>query len=84
MFPNPLPCINTKWVRISWWPFSPPLVVEMINTNNGKVKMHAILLCLVDQRPIELRGCAKHVEPQHREHMEYDDMNRGVENINDI
>jgi hypothetical protein len=34
----------------------------------------------MDQQPIELKGCAKHVEPKHGEHTEYDDMNKGVVN----
>jgi len=28
----------------------------------------------------ELKGCAKHVENQHKEHMEYDGMSKGMVN----
>jgi len=42
----------------------------------------------MDRQPIELKGCAKHAEPQHRKHMEYDGMSRGMvnqgANIDDI
>jgi len=31
-------------------------------------------------RPTKLKRCAKHVEFQHKEHMEYDDMNKGMVN----
>ncbi len=34
----------------------------------------------MDWQPTELKGCAKHIEPQHKEHMEYDGMNKGVVN----
>jgi hypothetical protein len=33
-------------------------------------------------QPTELKGCAKHVEFQHKEHMESDDMNKGMVNQN--
>jgi len=42
--------------------------------------MHAKLLCQMDWRPIELKGCVKHVELQHEKHMEYDGMNKDVVN----
>ncbi len=42
--------------------------------------MHAKLLCQMDRQSIELKGCARHIEPLHREHMEYDGMNVGVVN----
>jgi hypothetical protein len=34
----------------------------------------------MDIQPTELKGCTKHVELQHREHMEYDGMNKGAVN----
>jgi len=39
-----------------------------------------MLLCWMDQWPTKLKGCTKHAEPQHREHMEYDGMSRGMVN----
>jgi hypothetical protein len=68
-----------KWAQVSWWPFQPPML-EMINTKNGRAKMHAKLLCWMDQWPIELKGCTKHAEFRHKEHMEYDGMSGGVVN----
>jgi len=43
----------------------------------------------MDQWSTKLKGCAKHIEPQHKEHMEYDGMNKsmvnqGGKNIHDI
>jgi hypothetical protein len=32
----------------------------------------------MDRRPTVLRGCAKHAEPEHTEHMEYDGMSKGM------
>ncbi len=32
--------------------------------------------------PTKSKGCAKHVEFQHRKHTEYDDMNKGMVNQN--
>ncbi len=42
--------------------------------------MHAKLLCQMDQQWIELKGCARSIEPLHRKHMEYDGMSVGVVN----
>jgi hypothetical protein len=53
-------------------------MVEIKNTTNGRVKLHAKLLCLMDQWPIELKGCAKHTKPWCGEHMEYDGMSGSV------
>jgi hypothetical protein len=36
----------------------------------------------MDQWPIELKGYAKHVKPQHEEHMEYNGMSWGLVNQN--
>jgi hypothetical protein len=43
--------------------FSHHPMVEKINTKNGKAKIHAKLLCQMDQRPTELKGCTKHAKP---------------------
>ncbi len=37
----------------------------------------------MDWWPTELKGCTKHVELQHKEHMEYDGMNKDVVNQNE-
>jgi hypothetical protein len=42
--------------------------------------MHAKLLSQMAQQLTKLKGCTKHVEPWHEEHMEYDGMIRGVVN----
>jgi hypothetical protein len=42
--------------------------------------MHAKLLCRMDQQPTKLKGCAKHIEPWHKEHTECDDMSEDVVN----
>jgi hypothetical protein len=55
-------------------------MAKMTSTKNGKLKMHAKLLCWMDQWPIELKGCAKHAEPWHGDHMECDDMSGDVVN----
>jgi hypothetical protein len=34
----------------------------------------------MDQQPTKLKGCIKHIKPQHEEHMEYDCMNGSVVN----
>jgi hypothetical protein len=34
----------------------------------------------VSRTPTELKRCAKHIEPRHKKHMEYDGMIRGVVN----
>jgi hypothetical protein len=34
----------------------------------------------MDWWPTKLNGCTKHIEPQHREHMECDGMNRDIVN----
>jgi hypothetical protein len=52
----------------------------MTSTKNGRAKMHAKPLCWMDQWPTKLKGCAKHVEPQHGKHMKYDGMNGGMVN----
>jgi len=62
MFPSPLPCINANGCASFGGLFHHP-VVEMTSTKNGRAKMHAKLLCWMDQQPIELKGCIKHVEP---------------------
>jgi hypothetical protein len=81
MSPNPLPCTDTN-KRTSICGLSHHPMVEMTNTKNGRIKMHAKLLCWMDGRPTKLKGCTKHVKPRHDEHMEYDDMNEGVVNQN--
>jgi hypothetical protein len=55
-------------------------VVEMTNTKNRRAKMHAKLLCQMDQWLTELKGYAKHAKPPHGEYMEYDGMNEGMVN----
>jgi hypothetical protein len=50
------------------------------NNKNGKEKLHAKLLCQMDQQLTKLMGCIKHVEPRHGKHMEYDDMSKGMIN----
>jgi len=55
-------------------------MAEMINTKNGRAKMHAKLLCQMDRQPIEVKGFIKHTEPRREKHMEYDGMNGGVVN----
>jgi hypothetical protein len=71
---SPMSCIDTNG-RAYFGGFSHHLVIEMTNTKNGIIKMHATLLSWMDWQPTELKGCAKHVEPWHREHTEYDDIN---------
>jgi hypothetical protein len=34
----------------------------------------------MDRQPTELKGCTNHVEPRHKEHMEYDGMSMGMVN----
>jgi len=34
----------------------------------------------MDQQLTEIKGCTKYTEPQHGEHMGYDDMSKGVVN----
>ncbi len=34
----------------------------------------------MNQQLTTLNGCTKHAEPKHGEHMEYDDMNKGLVN----
>jgi hypothetical protein len=55
-------------------------MVEMISTKNGRTHMHAKLLCQMDRRLTKLKGCTKHIEPQHIEHMECDGMSGEVVN----
>ncbi len=45
---------------------------------NGRAKIHVKPLCQMDRHPTKLKGCAKHVEPWHGKHMEYDGMNEGM------
>ncbi len=50
------------------------------NAKNGRTKMHVKLLCQMDWQSIELKRCARHIEPLHKEHMEYDGMSVGTVN----
>jgi hypothetical protein len=34
----------------------------------------------MDQQPTKLKGCVKHVELRHKEHVEYDSMSGGMVN----
>ncbi len=79
MCPNSLPCIDVNGCEYLGGLSHHPMV-EMTNTKNGRTKMHAKLLCQMDQWPIELKGYTKHVKPCHKEHMEYNGMNWGVVN----
>jgi hypothetical protein len=38
-------------------------MAAMTDTNNGKAKMHAMVLCWMDGWPTKLKGSSKHVEP---------------------
>jgi hypothetical protein len=55
-------------------------MAKMTSTNNGKAKMHAELLFRIDQWPTELKGCTKHTEFRHGEHMECGGMNGDMVN----
>jgi len=65
MFLNPLPCTHANGHE-SLGGFSHHPMAEKTNTKNGRAKMHAKLLCQMDQWPIELKGCTKHVEIRHK------------------
>jgi hypothetical protein len=78
MSPNPYHVPTQTGVSLSG--LSHHLVVEMTCTKNGRTKMHAKLLCQMDQQPTELKGCAKHIEPRHKEHVECDGMSGDVLN----
>ncbi len=81
MSPNSLPFIDVNGCEYLRALCHHPMA-EMTNTKNGRAKMHAKLLCQMDQWPIELKGYAKHVKPQHEEHMEYNGMSWGLVNQN--
>jgi len=55
-------------------------MAEMTNTKNGRAKMHAKLLCRMNQWPTKQKGWTKHVEFQRKEHMECDRMTRDMVN----
>jgi hypothetical protein len=79
MSPNPLPCTDINECASLGGLLHHPMA-KMTNTKNGKAKIHAMLLCPMDQQPIELKGCVNHNEPQHRELMKYDGMSKGMVN----
>jgi hypothetical protein len=79
MFPSYLSCINTNNSEYIGGLSHHPMV-EMTNTKNGRTKMHAKLLCQMDQRATKLKGYIKYVNPWHINHMEYDYMSEGVVN----
>jgi hypothetical protein len=87
MFPSPLPCIDTNR-HASLGGLFHHLMAEMTSTKNGRAKMNVKLLCRMDRQPTKLNGCTKHIELQHREHMECDSMSKDMVNqdgtINDI
>jgi len=66
-------------VRISWYPFSPPHG-ENDKHQKWKSKNACHVVMLDGSTTNELKGCAKHVENQHKEHMEYDGMSKGMVN----
>ncbi len=79
MYFNPLPCTDANGCAYLGG-FFHHLVAKMTSIKNGRAKMHVKLLCRMDQWLTELKGCIKHVEPQHKEHMECDGMNKDVVN----
>jgi len=79
MSPNPLTYTDANG-RNSLGGLSHHLVAKMTNTKNGRAKLHTKLLCQMDQQLTEIKGCTKYTEPQHGEHMGYDDMSKGVVN----
>ncbi len=66
MFPNPLPCIDANKRMFLGGLFHHLDMAEMINTKNGKVKIHAMLLYQMDRWSTKIKGCVKHIEPQHK------------------
>jgi hypothetical protein len=62
MSPNYLPSINAN-KREYLGGLSHHPMVEMTNTKNGRTKMHAKLLCQMDQQPTKLKGYIKYVKP---------------------
>jgi hypothetical protein len=81
MFFNHHQCINTKHVRISWWPFSPPRGRKYKHQDLGITKKHAKLQYWKDQMLIEIKG-AKPTKHQLEEHMKYDGMKEDEVNPN--
>jgi hypothetical protein len=81
MSSNSLPCIDVNGCEYLGGLTHHPMA-EMTNTKNGRAKMHAKLLCWMDQWPTELKGYTKHVKPRHKEHMEYNGMSWGMVNQN--
>jgi hypothetical protein len=61
MSPSPLPCTNANGHEFLGG-FSHHPMVKKKNTKSGRTEMHAKLLCQMDQQPIELKGCTKHVK----------------------
>jgi hypothetical protein len=65
MFLSPLPCIDVN-MHEYFGGFSHYSMVEKTNTKNGRTKMHAKMLCQMDQWPTKLKGCTKHAKPWHK------------------
>jgi hypothetical protein len=68
MSPSPLPCTLQKWAWVFWWPFSSPC------DGNDKHKewksKNACQALMLDGLMAKwIKGCVKHVELWHGEHM---------------